>query len=60
MFHPSTKKFFLYGLAIAGLEKFITQGVLKGSCFLWVFTLLPGNDQSSPLPLIVVFHFSYV
>jgi len=31
MFHPSVKKFFLYGLAIAGLEEFITQGVLKGS-----------------------------
>jgi hypothetical protein len=35
------KRFFLYGLAIAGLEEFITQGVLKGSCFLWVFTLIP-------------------
>ena len=31
MFCPSTKTFFLYGLAIAGLEEFITQGVLKGS-----------------------------
>lgn len=41
MFHPSTKKFFLYGLAIAGLEEFITQGVLKGSHFLWIFTLIP-------------------
>ncbi len=41
MFHPSTKKFFLYGLAIAGLEEFITQGVLKESYFLWVFTLVP-------------------
>ena len=41
MFHPSAKKFFLYGLAIAGLEEFITQGVLKGSCFLWIFTLIP-------------------
>jgi hypothetical protein len=35
------KKFFLYGLAIAGLEEFITQGVLKDSYFLWVFTLIP-------------------
>jgi len=35
------KKFFLYGLAIAGLEEFITQGVLKESYFLWIFTLLP-------------------
>ena len=35
------KKFFLYGLAIAGLEEFITQGVLKESYNLWVFTLLP-------------------
>lgn len=41
MFEPSAKKFFLYGLAIAGLEEFISQGVLKGSYFLWVFTLLP-------------------
>jgi hypothetical protein len=41
MFHPSTKKFFLYGLAIAGLEEFITQGVLKGSYVLWIFTLIP-------------------
>ena len=41
MFHPSAKKFFLYGLAIAGLEEFITQGVLKGSYFLWIFTLIP-------------------
>jgi hypothetical protein len=41
MFYPSTKKFFLYGLAIAGLEEFITQGVLKGSYFFWVFTLIP-------------------
>jgi hypothetical protein len=35
------KKFFLYGLAIAALEEFITQGVLKESYFLWVFTLIP-------------------
>jgi len=35
------KKFFLYGLAIAALEEFITQGVLKESYFLWIFTLLP-------------------
>lgn len=41
MFHPSVKKFFLYGLAIAGLEEFITQGVPKGSYFSWVFTLIP-------------------
>jgi hypothetical protein len=41
MFHPSTKKFFLYGIAIAGLEEFITQGVLKGSYVLWIFTLIP-------------------
>ena len=41
MFYPSAKKFFLYGLAIAGLEEFITQGVLKGSYVLWVFTLIP-------------------
>jgi len=41
MFCPSTKKFFLYGLAVAGLEEFITQGVLKGSYFSWVFTLIP-------------------
>jgi hypothetical protein len=37
----SLKKFFLYGIAIAGLEEFITQGVLKDSYFLWVFTLIP-------------------
>ena len=36
-----SKKFFLYGLAIAALEEFITQGVLKESYFLWIFTLLP-------------------
>jgi hypothetical protein len=36
-----SKRFFLYGLAIAGLEEFITQGVLKESYFLWIFTLLP-------------------
>jgi len=41
MFPPSTRKFFLYGIAIAGLEEFITQGVLKESYFLWVFTLIP-------------------
>lgn len=41
MFHPSAKKFFLYALAIAGLEDFITQGVLKGSYVLWVFTSIP-------------------
>ena len=41
MFQPSTKKFFLYGLAVAGLEEFITQGVLKESYFLWIFTLIP-------------------
>ena len=35
------KKFFLYGLVIAALEEFITQGVLKESCFLWIFTLIP-------------------
>jgi len=33
MFHPSTKRFFPYGLAIAELEEFITQGVLKGAYF---------------------------
>jgi hypothetical protein len=31
MFQPSTKKFFVYSLAVAGLEEFITQGVLKES-----------------------------
>lgn len=36
-----SRKFFLYGLAIAGLEEFITQGVLKDSYFAWIFTLLP-------------------
>jgi hypothetical protein len=36
-----SKRFFLYGLAIAGLEEFITQGVLKDSYFAWIFTLLP-------------------
>jgi hypothetical protein len=36
-----SKKFFLYGLAIAALEEFITQGVLKESYFVWIFTLLP-------------------
>jgi len=41
MFQPSTKKFFLYGLTVAGLEEFITQGVLKESHFLWIFTLIP-------------------
>ena len=41
MFYPSTKKFFLYGLAIAELEEFITQGVLKGLYFLWLFILIP-------------------
>ena len=41
MFYPSATKFFLYGLAIVGLEEFITQGVLKGSYVLWVFTLIP-------------------
>ena len=41
MFYPSATKFFLYGLAIAALEEFITQGVLRGSYVLWVFTLIP-------------------
>ena len=33
IFHPSTRKFFLYGLVIAELEEFITQGALKGAYF---------------------------
>ncbi len=41
MFHHPASQFFLCGLAIAGLEEFITQGVLRGSYFLWVFTLVP-------------------
>lgn len=41
MFPISLTRFFLYGIAIAGLEEFITQGVLKDSYFLWVFTLIP-------------------
>jgi hypothetical protein len=41
MFQPSAKRFFLYGLLIAGLEEFVTQGLLKDSCFLWIFTLIP-------------------
>ena len=41
MFQTSAKKFFLCGLMIAALEEFITQGRLKGSCVLWVFTLIP-------------------
>jgi hypothetical protein len=36
-----SKRFFLYGLAIAALEEFITQGALRESYFLWIFTLLP-------------------
>jgi len=36
-----SKEFFLYGLTIAALEEFITQGVLKESYFAWIFTLLP-------------------
>jgi hypothetical protein len=36
-----SKEFFLYGLTIAALEEFITQGVLKESYFVWIFTLLP-------------------
>jgi len=35
------KKYFIYGLVIAGLEEFITQGVLKQSYFLWISTLIP-------------------
>ncbi len=41
MFPISAKKFFLYGIAIAACEEFITQGVLKDSYFLWIFTLIP-------------------
>ena len=41
MFQPSDKKFFLYGITIAGFEEFITQGVLKESYFVWVFALIP-------------------
>jgi len=41
MFQTPAKNFFLYGMTIAALEEFISQGVLKGSCFLWVFTLIP-------------------
>ena len=41
MLQTSDKKFFLYGLSIAASEEFLTQGVLKGSYFLWVFTLIP-------------------
>ena len=37
MFQPSAKKFFLYGITIAGLEEFITQGVLKER---WTFAVL--------------------
>jgi hypothetical protein len=36
-----SKKLFLYGLAIAALEEFITQGVLKQAYFAWIFTLVP-------------------
>ena len=41
MFQPSATRFFLYGLAVAAIEEFITQGVLKESYVLWVFTLIP-------------------
>jgi len=41
MVQTPAKKFFLYGIAIAALEEFISQGVLKDSYFLWVFTLIP-------------------
>jgi hypothetical protein len=41
MLQTSGKKFFLYGLSIAASEEFLTQGVLQGSYFLWVFTLIP-------------------
>jgi hypothetical protein len=41
MFPNPATKFFLYGIAVAGLEEFITQGLLRGSYFLWVFTLIP-------------------
>jgi hypothetical protein len=37
----SMPRFLLYGLSIAALEEFLTQGVLRGSYFLWVFTLIP-------------------
>ncbi len=35
MLPTSDKKFFLYRLSIAASEEFLTQGVLKGSYFLW-------------------------
>jgi len=41
MFHSPARKFFAYGLAIAAGEEFITQGVLEGSYFLWVFKVIP-------------------
>ena len=31
---------FLYGITIAGLDEFITQGVLKESYFVWTFAVL--------------------
>ncbi len=37
---PGTR-FFLYGIAIAAVEEFISQGVLKESYFSWVFTVIP-------------------
>jgi hypothetical protein len=41
MFQTPARRFFVCGMAIAALEEFITQGVLKGSYFSWVFTLIP-------------------
>jgi hypothetical protein len=55
MFHPSTKKFFVYGLAIAGLEEFIAQGVLKDSYFRYFQTcgqytpLVPPDSDSASI-----------
>jgi len=47
MFQPSTKKFFLYGLAVAGLEEFITQGVLKN--YVFYFPYFRSCGRSMPL-----------
>ncbi|MHB0958623.1 MAG: hypothetical protein ACYC0X_16260 [Pirellulaceae bacterium] len=34
-------RFYLYGVSIAAAEEFLTQGVLKQSYVVWIFTLIP-------------------
>ena len=41
MLTSTRKRFFAYGLLIAAAEEFLTQGLLKNSYILWIFTLIP-------------------